>query len=87
MAKAKEYKHNSHPQYLHVTKRFTKECRKEISCFGPVTIFSSSKYAGNLQFKAIWLLPHSVFVSAREVERNWNLKEDQKTGLIKHPNC
>jgi hypothetical protein len=48
------------------------ECRKKLSCLGPLIIFSSSKLAGNLQFKVIWLLPHSVIVSASGEERNWN---------------
>jgi hypothetical protein len=72
MAKVKDYKHNSHPQYLHITQYFIKECRKKLSCLGPVIIFSSSKLAGNLQLKVIWLLPHSVIVSACGEERNWN---------------
>jgi hypothetical protein len=82
MAKAKEYNTTvtlSTYKLLNVSQRNVGK--------KSVTIFSSSKSAGNLQFKAIRLLPHSVFVSARGVERNWNLEEDQKSGLIKHPNC
>jgi hypothetical protein len=83
MAKVKEYKHNSHPQYLlHITRCFTKECRKKLSCLGPLIIFSSSKLAGNLQFEVTWLLPHSVIVSARGKRGTGIKKWTTKQGLL-----